>query len=322
MKTKRAILVEPGRFELEQVDISPKPDELLVKIASCGLCNWELNHWRGLLGTYPQTLGHEWSGIIVEVGNEVEGFAAGDAIATFPPPDNSKLEGFSEYATVSTMQCIKIPKTVDIKYALAEPLKCIITVLRATAPEAGDNGVLLGCGPMGLWCTQALSGNLFNSLIAVDIDDERLKKAKSYGATHTINPQNENVLDRLNDITDGHFADFVIEGTGIPAMMNTGLTYLKHSGRGRLIMMSSHEEITKEFSFKMAMEKSAMIKVAHAFFSHNQYDDLRRAVLMVEKEVFRIKEIVTHEFKLEDINIAFNALENKPAGYLKGIVVP
>ena len=64
MKTKRAILVKPGMFEISEIEIFPRPEELLVKIASCGLCNYELNHWRGLLGTCPQTLGHEWGGTV------------------------------------------------------------------------------------------------------------------------------------------------------------------------------------------------------------------------------------------------------------------
>lgn len=50
MKTRRAFLVQPGKFELREVDVSPEPNEVLVKVAVCGLCNWELNYWKGLLG--------------------------------------------------------------------------------------------------------------------------------------------------------------------------------------------------------------------------------------------------------------------------------
>ena len=72
MKTKRAILVEPGRFEIEELDIAPKPGQVLVKIEVCGLCNWEKNHWKGLLGKCPQSLGHEWAGTVVETGGVVK----------------------------------------------------------------------------------------------------------------------------------------------------------------------------------------------------------------------------------------------------------
>jgi len=325
MKTKRAILVKPGKFEMQEFDISPKPDEVLVKIASCGLCNWELNHWVGALGPYPQSMGHEWAGTVVDMGKEAKGFKEGDNITMFPPPDPISCvlkEGFSEYATISASCCVKISKNLDPKYAFAEPLKCIVTVLRACEPNIGDNAVIIGCGPMGLWCIQGLAGNSLNSLIAVDIDDTKLGLAKKYGATHTINPKNEDAFELIKDITQEHMADFVIEGTGIPAMMNTGLTYVRETGRGKLIMMSSHKDVTKEFSFKMAMEKSAEIKVAHPLYSLSQYDDLRRAVLLINKDVFNIKDLVSHEFALEDINEAFETLENKSLDYLKGIVIP
>lgn len=62
MKTRQAWLVEPKRFELRETELSPGPGQLLLKIAVCGLCNWEQNHWLEQLGKYPQTLGHEWSG--------------------------------------------------------------------------------------------------------------------------------------------------------------------------------------------------------------------------------------------------------------------
>ena len=325
MKTKRAILVEPRRFEIQEFDISPKVDEVLVKVASCGLCSWELNHWTGALGPYPQTMGHEWAGTVVDMGKEAQGFKEGDTITMFPPPDPISIvlkEGFAEYATISTQCCVKIAKDLDPKYAFAEPLKCIVTVLRACEPNVGDNGVIIGCGPMGLWCIQGLAGNSLNTLIAVDIDDKKLELAKKYGATHTINSKDEDAYEKIKDITGGHLADFVIEGTGIPAMMNIGLTYVRGTGRGKLIMMSSHKDVTKEFSFKMAMEKSAEIRVAHPLYSLNQYDDLRRAVLLINKGVFNIKDLVTHEFVLDNINEAFMTLENKPAVFLKGLVTP
>ena len=72
MGSKRAVLVEPRRFEFETADVSPSPTQVLVKIAACGLCNWELNHWKGIITPYPMRLGHEWAGTIIETGREEE----------------------------------------------------------------------------------------------------------------------------------------------------------------------------------------------------------------------------------------------------------
>lgn len=319
MKSRRAFLIEPGKIEIKEVDVFAQGNKVLVKVAVCGLCNWELNFWKGHLNFYgyPHTLGHEWAGTIVEVGPDVKNLKVGDNVTGFV----DDLTGFSEHLAAREEMCCKLGPNVKLKYALGEPLKCILTVLRGATPEAGDHAVIQGCGPMGLWCIQALSGNLLSSLIAIDIDDAKLELAKMFGETHVINSRKEDVKKRIEEISEGHMADFVIEGTGIPALLNAAQFYLRKSGRGRLVLMSSHEEVCKEFDFREAMTRSLQIIVAHPEYSTSMMDDLRRAVSYLDGDVFKVEEIVSHEFKFDDIQKAFETLEHKPAGYLKGIVV-
>lgn len=321
MKTKQAFLIQPKKFEIKEIDITPQPNQILVKVAACGLCSWELNHWKGIIGSYPRTLGHEWAGEVVDIGANAKKFNKGDFVTMFPYW-GMKHYGFSEYAVVDEQYCLKLAKDIDLKYAIGEPLKCVVTVLRSSPSEAGDNGVISGCGPMGLWCIQGLSGNLLSSLIAVDIDERKLKLAKDFGATHIINAKEEDARERIKEITDGHMADFVIDGTGIPSMLNAGVSYLKDTGRGRLIIMSSHETTCKEFDFREAMSRSVQIIVAQHTYSQNEFDDFRRAVALINNGIFKVKQIVSHEFPLEKIQEAFEILEQKPASYIKGIVVP
>lgn len=320
MKFKRAELVEPQHFEIFEVDESPKGNEVLVKIASCGLCNWELNFWEGKLNFmgYPHKLGHEWAGTVVEAGPDCKKIKAGDKVSGLA----RGFGGYAEYKVVSEDYLQLLGEQIDPKYALGEPQKCIMTVLRGAEPEAGDNGVILGCGPMGMWCIQALSGHLLSTLTAIDIDDKKLEMAKKFGATHTINSKKENVVERLNEITKGHYADFVIEGTGIPALLNEAQTYMKTGGRGRLVLMSSHHAAAPEFDFRVAVDKCFKIIVPHPGYSTDEYEDFRRAVSFINNGTFHTKELVTHEFKLSEINKAFDTLQHKPTDFMKGIVVP
>lgn len=317
MKTKVAVLEAPGKFGFREDEIEVRPEFIMVRIRVCGLCSWELNHWGGLLGTYPQVIGHEWAGEIVEVGEGVVNLKVGDKVTGL----DRYPGGFSEYAILHQNNCVKIAEHVDVKTALGEPLKCIITVVDAAEARPGDFGVILGCGAMGLWCVQALGGS-GAGLIAVDIDPEKLEIAKKYGATATINPMKENALEKIAEITNGHMADFVIEGTGQPALLEQGITYLKSSGRGRIVLMSSHSEAAKGFDFRKAIEKSATIIAAHPAYSRNSLDDLRRAVEYLNINKFNMDDIITHKFELDDIEEAFRALESKPKGYLKGVVLP
>jgi threonine dehydrogenase-like Zn-dependent dehydrogenase len=317
MKSRRAFLEAPGRFELKEVDVYPSKGQILVKVAACGLCNWELNHWKGQLGEYPQTLGHEVSGYVADFGEDIKGFNKGDVVTGLL----DDLTGFSDYTLMSYDKCLKLKEGFNPRFGIAEPVKCVATVLRGAAPEAGDFGVVLGCGPMGLWCIQALSGNMLSASIAVDVDENRLELAKKYGATYVINSRKEDVEKVISKITDGHMADFVIEGTGIPKLLNDAMNYLRR-GRGRLILMSSHESACSGFDFRPAISRSLEIKVAHPAYSLSESDDLRRAVSLMNIGTFKLEETISHVFKLEDINNAFKALETKPAGYIKGIVIP
>ncbi len=317
MKFKRACLAEPGRFEIMEVEESPGPGQVLLKIAGCGLCNWELNFWDGNLNFmgYPHKLGHEFAGYVAEVGPGCTRLKIGDKVSAV-----DGFGGFAEYRVTDESACELLADHINPVYAMGEPQKCIVTVLRAAAPEAGDYGVVLGVGPMGMWCVQALAGKLLAGLIVIDVDDAKLEMAKKFGATNTINSRREDPVQRIAEITNKHMADFVIEGTGIPALLNSAQDYLR-MGRGRLILMSSHHD-SDHFDFRKAIDHGSEIRIAHPPYSHDQKDDFRRAVTLINNGTFQNEPLVSHIYKLSEIQKAFEDLEHKPNGFMKGIVVP
>ena len=318
MLSKRAYLVSEGKFEIRTDDLQITPDQLLVKIKLCGLCNWELNFFKGTgdyYRRYPLVVGHEWVGEVVEVGKNVKDFAVGEKVTVLP---GATFEGFAEYTAVNACECYKINKEISDENAMGEPLKCIATVLRSANAAFGDFGLIFGCGPMGLWCTQGLKGNYLAGLIAVDVDDEKLALAKKFGATHTVNPLKEDAQEVIRKITNGNMCDFVIEGTGNPSLLGSCISFLKNAGR--LVIMSSYETTCKELDLRPAIEKGISIKVAHPASTPNAADDMRRAVSAINCGTFSNDSMITHRFKLEDIEQAFKTLENKPKGYIKGII--
>lgn len=316
MLSKRAYLVSEGNFEIREEELSINSKQVLVKIKLCGLCNWELNFWKGTsenYRNYPLVLGHEWTGVVVERGAEVTNLEIGDKVTV---PEG--FGGFGEYNVIDADRCYKLQEDVEFDNAIGEPLKCIATVIDAAAPRIGDFGLVMGCGPMGFWCLQALKGNLLGGCIAVDIDDKKLEMAKAYGATYTINSVKENVEERVREITKGAMCNFVIEGTGIPRLLNQCIYYLKNGGR--LVLMSSHEAACESFDFRPAIERGITLHVAHPSSCKNQDDDMKRAIALINNGTFHNEEIITHRFKLEDISKAFETLEHKPKDYIKGII--
>lgn len=316
MIAKRAYLTEKGNFTIKEVDLKPKADEVLVKVAVCGLCNWELNFWKsngGMYSQYPALLGHEWSGIVIETGADVTRFKVGDKITSY------EYGGFGEYNIAKEDMCYKVNSNVKCENAMGEPIKCISTVLTGAAPRVGDCGVIIGCGAMGQWCIQCLGGGFLSHLIAIDIDDKKLEIAKKHGATHTINSAKENAVEKIKEITGGLMADFAIEGTGVPEVLNGCADYLK--SRGRLVLMSSHERSTKEFNLTPIFAKGISLIGASPDLSADAEDDLRRASMLINNGIINNDALISHRFPLNDINTAFKTLENKPKDYIKGIVV-
>lgn len=313
MKTRQARLTEPGRFEIGEIELSPGPDQVLVKVRACGLCAWELNHWKGRIASYPDTPGHEVAGIVEAVGSEVKSFEPGQPVTCFG------WAGFADYTIAKESDCCRVSEKIPLSHALGEPLSCVVTTLDGAGAEAGDFGVVMGCGPMGLWCVQILAESGLAGLIAVDVSEDRLFLAKKFGATHVINPKKDSLTDSVKEITGGRMADFVIEGTGRPEAIGTAIEIVK-TGRGRIALMSSHEDVGPPFDWRPAMEKGVQIMVTHPAYAADRMDNMRRAVALMEKGVINSEEIITHRFPLGNIEEAFRTLERKPADYIKGIV--
>ena len=106
-------------------------------------------------------------------------------------------------------------------------------------------------------------------------------------------------MERIREITGGHMADFVIEGTGIPALLNAAQDYLKVGRDSRLVLMSSHHDVCKEFDFRKAIDRGLKILVAHPPMSESEPEDFRRAVVYINNGTFQNKPLITHEFKFE-----------------------
>jgi threonine dehydrogenase-like Zn-dependent dehydrogenase len=206
MKAITLTLTGPRTLETQETDLHESPDSVIVKVAAWGICNSEMGVWKGA-GNYPMKIGHEWAGTAVSVGSSIAGIREGDIVTGLG------AVGLADYVSVAGSKCYRLSPNTDPRYAMCEPLKCIMTVVRAAAPEPGDTGVVLGCGPMGLWCIQALAGNMLSSLIAVDVDDKKLELAKKFGATHLINPLKTDAELLIGELSKGRMADFVIEGT-------------------------------------------------------------------------------------------------------------
>ena len=313
MKTRQAVLVEPGRVEIRDAQVAVGAGDLLVEMAGCGLCTYELNHWAGRLGRAPMVLGHEGYGVVVEVGRGATGrVKLGDAVTGLCG------ECFADYFTMPENHTMLLRADLNQKHVPGEPLYCVHNVLRAAHPQVGDCLAMVGCGPMGLWALQGLASPTLQAIVAMDIDDGKLALASEFGATHTINPEKLDPVEAMREITDGRLADVAVEGTGGPAGVKVAIDVLRPK-RARLVIMSSFKHPVEVDMVTLCAKAVEMIH-AHPGICMDKEDGVRRTQVLINRGVFKTDRLISHQFPLVEIQKAFETLENRPAGYLKGIV--
>ncbi|MBM4437841.1 MAG: alcohol dehydrogenase catalytic domain-containing protein, partial [Actinobacteria bacterium] len=233
MKAVQAVLHAPRRFELVDQELSPGDGQALVQIAACGICSSEIPVFTGEMRREPPVvLGHEASGVVLQVGRGVTGLREGDRVT------GAIHRGFASHAVVDADWLFPVPAQVPLKHALGEPLMCVANAARAAGPAFGDHVAVVGCGAMGLLTIAALKSPTLASLIALDLLDARLALARVCGATATVNVARDDAVAVVRDLT-GAGADVVVEFTGTPKGLALA-TELLQVRQGKLIMGGYH----------------------------------------------------------------------------------
>ncbi len=332
MKRRVAKIVAPRKFEIVEEELPQiKDDQILLKIQSCGLCHSDVPVYLGekqLVGEvlrgkstfkvsnqvqFPAIVGHEPVAIVADKGKNVTEFEVGDWVSGW------KRQCFSDYLMTDSSKLVKLePEVAEKKKCLVEPMTCVVNILRAANPKLGETVVVLGCGVMGLLCISGLRKSGAFKIIAVDFFDDRLQRAQELGATHLVNAKNEDSVQVINDITDGNGVDIVIEITGRMAAFHTACQVIKT--KGTILIPSLYARSEPMESGFYLMLKSPVILSTHPFYSDNYDRDMNIAYESYKREVLPINKLITHTFKFENINEAFQKLASGDQDLIKGIV--
>jgi threonine dehydrogenase-like Zn-dependent dehydrogenase len=233
-----------GVINLEEVEIPSitKDDQVLMEIKACGICGTDL---KIMEGTHPANdntiLGHEFTGIVREIGKNVKDLKIGDKVVADPNEKcgycincrrglSSLCEfmasgttfgifqngGFAKFCVVPRSVLYKLPKNINLTAAsLIEPLSCAIHCHNIADVKESDNVVVIGAGPMGLIIQSVIRMHPIKRLICIEIDDWRGQKALELGADFLINPESQDVKNEIARITKEEMADVIIDAVGI-----------------------------------------------------------------------------------------------------------
>ncbi|MDP8161649.1 alcohol dehydrogenase catalytic domain-containing protein [Pasteurella skyensis] len=212
--------------------------------------------------------------------------------------------GMAEYMKFYAHDYVhKIPKTLSFEdAALLEPMACAIHVVRRAKIDWADVVVLAGAGPLGLCMAQLVPLLTPKKFIVIDMDNERLKLAKQFGADLTLNPATDNVQKIVKDLTGGYGCDVYIEATGNPKAVTQGLEMIRKLGRFVEFSVFSHET-TVDWSV-IGDRKELDIMGAH--LGPYAYDV---AIDLFDRGLVTSKGIITHQYSLDDYEDAFKMAE-------------
>jgi 2-desacetyl-2-hydroxyethyl bacteriochlorophyllide A dehydrogenase len=316
MRRKVAVLVEKGKINLVEEEVpSLGREDVLIKVGACGICTGDLYGFSGYPVWFklPSPLGHEPSGEVVEVGNDVTRFSKGDHVTALGGP------GFSDFVLVNESYVEKVPENVPFECVIGEPLACVVNAVRLIYPKIGDNVAVVGTGFMGLLLIQALSHLSLSVLVGVDLNNERLRLAKHYGANMVLNPSEGDIAKETLVMTDGKGFDTVIEATGDPR--GVGLATRLVRRRGKLAIFSYHPNPVS-VDLREWDSKGLEVIMTNPSRAEDMRDNLKIAVRMMSRGVFNLEKLITHKWVLNDIQKAFEYASKKPGDYIKGVIVP
>ncbi len=342
-RLKAAVFYEKGQpLKIEDVEV-PKidDDEVLVKVAACGLCRTDLHYLHGVptFKKPPIILGHEISGTVDKVGANVENFKEGDTIL-IPPVfscghctwcregrgtictnqimvGNHRDGGFAEYVSVPADSIFNLPSNVPLKQAsiisdaISTPYHAVVNRGQI---KPGEKVAIFGCGGVGLSTVQ-MAAVVGASVIAIDIFDEKLEMAKKLGASEVINAKNEeDVAKKIRKLTGGG-ADVAMEVIGIPQTIQDAYNTVKWGG-SVIVVGYTHKDITINAGRMMFRE----IEMKGSLGCGLQ--DFPKIIELVSTGKLKVEPLVTHQYPLDQINEGFEVLEKGEATLIRSIAIP
>ena len=326
---KAALLYAPRDVRVEETDM-PQMDEskLLIKIKACGLCPSDVRWYTGArkASAYPRRMGHEWVGEIVEAGSLAAGFKVGDRVANdwrvvcgecyycrrgiFNYCENFRVGigqgGFCEYGVSIPSNMRIIPEDVSYEQAtFTEPLACCINGIGMCNIKMGDDVVIVGNGPIGLVHVQ-LAKHLGARVIACDLIEERLEKAKEVGADDAINPAKEDAIEKVKELTDGRGANVVLVAVGSAKAMEMALQMAGICATVNFFA-GTYPPVKIELDPNLIHYKQIYLTGSHDFTPHN----FTTALKMIEHDIIKLKPLISHVLPLEDIKEGLDTVEQQ-----------
>lgn len=330
-------ITTPGVINLIDKDIPVVKDgEALLKVKYCGICGADVASYTGNqpFTTYPRIPGHEFSAEIVSVPENDKGLKAGDIITCNPYfncggcyackrgivnacYDNQTMGvqrdgSFQEYITMPVERLIDGKGLSAQELALIEPFSISCHALSRAEIKEGDNLLIMGAGPIGLFAMIKAKAMGARVMIA-DMLESRLNLAKEYGADMIVNVKEKDLHECALEFTNGNGFDVCVEACGAP---ETFLSCIDEASHGANIILIGNGKRNTDFLHSIILKKELNI-----FGSRNAFTkDFEELIDLVASGKVDVMKMVSGIYKKEDAQEAFECLKNNDGSLCKLLI--
>lgn len=339
---RAAVLHKLNEPLLVRTDVNfgaPKRGQVLVKLAFSGVCHSQLMEARGNRGIdrfLPHLLGHEGTGQVVQTGDGVTKVSPGDFVVLgwikgsgldggsieYNSPSCSphkinagSITTFNEYALVYENRVVPLPPgvplDVGVLFGCAIPTGAGI-VTNDLKPINGSSVSIFGLGGIGMSALMATMLFQCKKVIAVDVSNDKLDMAKSFGATHTINAREIDPVAEIRNITNDEGVDYAVEASGLVQVIEQAFNSVRR--HGGLCVFASHPEHGKRISID-PHELICGKQIRGSWGGSSDPDrDIPMFAQLYKEGKLPLEKLITKRYPLEDINEALEDLESHRVG--------
>jgi D-arabinitol dehydrogenase (NADP+) len=331
MATLKALqITKPHELKLVTLERpEPGPGEVLIKVMASGICGTDIHILEGeYLGAYPVIPGHEFAGVVEQVGQAVSRIKVGDKVAVEPniACDNCSYclnnqqnfcenwqavgvtlpGGMAEYVIAPEKAVFNIGELEFEEGAFVEPLSCVLHGVQKTGIRLADRVVILGAGPIGLLLLQAVKVQGAQSVTVVELDQARAEAAQAAGA--------DQIYHSLDGLPIDAF-EVVIDATGVIPVMKRTPEFARKGGK--ILLFGVPPKTNVEFEAFTLFVKGLTILT-----SYTSVRNSLQALDLLKNRRINVKPLISHRLPLAEFEHGVNLIKNKQEHVKKVLITP
>jgi len=328
---KSIVITKPGQISMVEKGIpNPRANEVLIQVMASGICGTDLHIYKGeYLGNYPVIPGHEFSGVVVEIGSQVERFKVGDRVAVEPNIScdncvnclNNRQNfclnwqaigvtlpgGMQEYVAVPEKAVFSVGDLPFDQGAFVEPLSCVVHGIERAKIKLGDSVAILGAGPIGDLILEMARLQGASHVTMLENNPGRAELARRLGS--------DRVVDQLDDLIPEKY-DVVIDATGVIAVMNRTIDLVRRGGTVLLFGVPPAGKKLELDAFEIFQKGLTLLS------SYTSIRNSFQAINLLQTGQINVEPLISHHLLLNELPDAFKMIESRDEAVRKVIILP